>query len=517
MAPEIQLDTLEAKGLIRLVASRPELEYLFRHGLVQDAAYGSLLKQERRVLHAQVGEALETLYPERRTELAAVLALHFEQAGDTDRAVRYYVEAGEFGKRRNAISEAFAAYSRAAALLSQQGAAASPQDAAASEEQARRLRVEIGSGRAEVGFSFMPTEELLADLELVIADAEALGDPELIVRPHLLSALTRLQSGESPAEPLVKRSLDRIAEIGETQGDPSLRAMPLALVGMNQVFAGSVRDGVRALEEAVPLLDRRQDSIGAAFARGALAMGYATLGEFAKAEEAARHAGEVAARGDLIAQLDALISTSMVQSARGLLDDAVPLAEACVKRAEETGATACLMASAWVLGDAYHRQGRYAEASEVLRRGESISGVVDRKVWRPTLQAWLGTSALALGEAAGWDWDEALGTARSIGNRLGEAGILAKRGEASAGRGRLEEALPDFAAAAALMEEMGARPGLARVLQGWAMTLRAAGRAEEANPVLRRSLALFEELGLEAEAQVVRTVLALGAQGLAIE
>ena len=44
---------------------RPELEYLFRHALVQDAAYGSLLKQERRELHGQVGEALEELYPER--------------------------------------------------------------------------------------------------------------------------------------------------------------------------------------------------------------------------------------------------------------------------------------------------------------------------------------------------------------------------------------------------------------------------------------------------------------------
>ena len=40
---DIQLDTLEAKGLIRLATLRPELEYLFRHALVQDAAYGSLL------------------------------------------------------------------------------------------------------------------------------------------------------------------------------------------------------------------------------------------------------------------------------------------------------------------------------------------------------------------------------------------------------------------------------------------------------------------------------------------
>ena len=83
----LQLDTLEAKGLIRLAAFNPELEYLFRHALVQDAAYESLLKQERRELHHSVGEALEDLYPDRRGELSSVLALHFEQAGDNTRAM----------------------------------------------------------------------------------------------------------------------------------------------------------------------------------------------------------------------------------------------------------------------------------------------------------------------------------------------------------------------------------------------------------------------------------------------
>jgi tetratricopeptide (TPR) repeat protein len=505
MVAEVSLDTLEAKGLIQLAATDPEIEYLFRHGLVQDAAYGSLLKQERRALHARVGEALEELYPDRRSELAAILALHFEQAGETEKAVTYYMEAGEFGLRRNAMNEAFSAFGHAAALMPPP----SPGDA----EEIRRRRIEIGVGRAQVGFSFLSLEEILAQLEAVIEEAEQLGDPELIVRPHLLAALVRLQGGDSPADPLVRRSLDRIAETGEAIGDPSLRAMPLALVGMNQVFAGSVRDGVRALQEAVPLLDRRQDSIGAAFARGALAMGYAILGEFDMAEEAALNAREIASRGDLISQLDAQISESMVWSARGQLDLAVPIAEACVRRAEETGASACVMASAWVLGDAYHRQGRYKEASEVLRRGEAIAGVVDRRVWRPTLRAWLGTTAMALGEAAGWDWDEALGAARSIGNRLGEAGILAKRGEAAARAGRLEDALPDFAAAVALLEEIGARPNLARVLQEWGMSIRGVGRHDESGPILRRSLAIFEELRLDAEAGVIRTALATGPAG----
>ena len=117
MAIEAQLDTLEARGLIRLAASRPELEYLFRHWLVQDAAYGSLLKQERRELHGLVGEALEMLYPDRGREFAGVLAIHFSEAGETDKAIRYLIEAGQFAMERNAIAEAYSAFDRAATLL----------------------------------------------------------------------------------------------------------------------------------------------------------------------------------------------------------------------------------------------------------------------------------------------------------------------------------------------------------------------------------------------------------------
>jgi tetratricopeptide (TPR) repeat protein len=308
-----------------------------------------------------------------------------------------------------------------------------------------------------------------------------------------------------------------MAEIGEATGDPSLRALPMALVGMGQVFSGSVRDGVKALEEAVPLLDGSHDSIGAAFARGSLAIGYAVLGEFSKADEAERRSTELAAKGDLIAQLDALIAAAMVKSIRGDLDAAVPLAQECVDRAEETGASACAMASSWVLGDAFHRQGRFAEARDVLQRGTDISMVVDRKVWRPTLQAWLGSATVALGDVPEDNWEEALASARSIGNLQGQAGILAKRAEAAARRGEIDAALPDFEESTGYLESVGARPSLARVLQNWGEALRSAGRNEEAAPILRRSLALFEELGLEREAAAVRTTLALGATKLAFD
>lgn len=498
MTVEAHLGTLEAKGLIRLAASQPELEYLFRHWLVQDAAYGSLLKQERRALHRDVGEALEALYPERAGELAGILAIHFGEAGDADKAVRYLMTAGAFALERNALAEAYAAFDRAATLLPE-----------ASEEElddVRRRRVEIELGRGRAGWSFRASEDVIRDLDAVLPVAERLGDLALLASLHLALALARMQRGEKPSEPAVQRSLDQVAQIGEALHDPSLRALQLAVIGLTQVFVGPIRDGVAALEEVVPLLQERQDFIGAAFARGALAIGYATLGDFDKADEAARYATRLAADGDVIAQLDAQIAESIVRSTRGQLDEAVPIAEACVMRAEETGATACAVASAWVLGDIYQRLGRNQEARATLQRGTDLALVVDRMVWRPTLQAWLGTSATALGDlaAAEGTWDDALATVRSIGNRVGEAGILWKRAEASAQVGDHAGALADFASSAAIFEDLGARPNLARVLRGWGETLRVAGRLADSDAILRRAFELFDAMGITGEAEAIR-------------
>ncbi len=114
-----QLNTLETTGLIRLAAVQPELEYLFRHALVQDAAYGSLLKNDRRHLHQAVGEALEALHPQQREELAATLALHFEKADAHKKALHYFELAGNRASESYANTEALAFYRSAIAQAEQ--------------------------------------------------------------------------------------------------------------------------------------------------------------------------------------------------------------------------------------------------------------------------------------------------------------------------------------------------------------------------------------------------------------
>ena len=115
MTLQTDLAALEASGLVRLSQIEPDLEYLFRHALIQDAAYHSLLKTDRRRLHLSVGEALERLYPDRADsqELAPLLGQHFDEGGDDARALKYFTLAADAAARVYANSEAVALYTRA--------------------------------------------------------------------------------------------------------------------------------------------------------------------------------------------------------------------------------------------------------------------------------------------------------------------------------------------------------------------------------------------------------------------
>ncbi|MCC7355607.1 MAG: hypothetical protein IT330_17850 [Anaerolineae bacterium] len=117
MALDNQLQHLESSGLIRLAITEPELEYLFRHGLVQDAVYASLLKSDRRRWHLVVGETLESLYPDQPGELMAILARHFAAAGEREKGVVYSRRAAQRAVATYAYEEATQHLHTALALL----------------------------------------------------------------------------------------------------------------------------------------------------------------------------------------------------------------------------------------------------------------------------------------------------------------------------------------------------------------------------------------------------------------
>ncbi len=116
------LHNLEDIGLIMLDRTEPELEFIFRHALLQEAASSSLLKHEQKELHRQVGEALEGLYADRLESIAVMLAQHFKLGEDDPRALKYFTTAAESAARQYALSEALDLYNQAITLAKKTGA-----------------------------------------------------------------------------------------------------------------------------------------------------------------------------------------------------------------------------------------------------------------------------------------------------------------------------------------------------------------------------------------------------------
>jgi tetratricopeptide (TPR) repeat protein len=121
---EMQLDThlsqLQRVDLVREKARLPELEYIFKHALTQEAAYNSLLHERRKVFHLKVGEALEELFPDRLDEFSGLMAYHFEAAEVLEKALGYLQRAGDQARQSYAHQEAIDFYERALVILREQ-------------------------------------------------------------------------------------------------------------------------------------------------------------------------------------------------------------------------------------------------------------------------------------------------------------------------------------------------------------------------------------------------------------
>jgi predicted ATPase/class 3 adenylate cyclase len=114
---DTRLDRLVEAGLLFQHGQRPEARYTFRHALIQDAAYGSLLKSARRQHHAQVARTLEERYPTLLSTRPELAAHHFTEAGLDDLATTYWYRAGELAFSRSANVEAITHLNKALALV----------------------------------------------------------------------------------------------------------------------------------------------------------------------------------------------------------------------------------------------------------------------------------------------------------------------------------------------------------------------------------------------------------------
>ncbi len=232
---------------------------------------------------------------------------------------------------------------------------------------------------------------------------------------------------------------------------------------------------------------------------GLLAIGFARLGEFTKAEAALARARALAKGGDPIGVLDVDIATSALLVERGDLAEGEALATSCAALSEELGAIACAVPANVISGAAHLARNDAAGAKPPLERGEELSHVSSMGSFQTLAEGMLGAVHARLGDlpAATIGWNLALERAISTEDRYGEATTLWQRAGALEQATDHAAALADIDRAVQLFEQMEARPSLARALRDQARVLRALGRTADADSVDARSKAIAAELGLK--------------------
>ncbi|HUQ16385.1 MAG TPA: hypothetical protein VM070_01210, partial [Candidatus Saccharimonadales bacterium] len=431
---------------------------------------------------------LLALYPERHRELAGVIALHLERAGEDAAAVPHLVAAGDHALERFANREAMAFFGRAVATLD----AADPRD---------DLRLRAALGVAKVAWTYGDPGGSIDSLEKALSLAGEEVDRKLVGAAYFWVAFLRRIRGERPdTSPALKHAAQRSAEIGSALGDPVAQAIPNAFAGVGLMASGELREGTRLLEEALGPIAAHADPQSAAILNGLLTLGYARLGDFTAAERALERAEVLAAGGDPIAALDAQIVRSALLVERGETDAGEALATTCAARSEELGAIACAVPANIIVGTAHLARDDAFGAQAPLERSDELAQVSNMEPFRTLAQGMLGFVRTRLGDVPGGaaDWDLALERAHAGRDRYGEAITLWQRARARLGTRPpdLEAARADLDLATQLFEAMGARPSHARSLRDRGNVLRAMGHSDDADRDLEHSQAIAASLGL---------------------
>ena len=166
------LDRLVDAGLLFRQGTAPHATYLFKHALVQDAAYGTLLREPRRALHTRIAETLESQFVDIAESQPELLARHCTEAGLIEKAAGWWGKAGQRSLERSALVEAIEQLSRALAQI-----AALPATPALRREEIK-LQVTLITPLLHVkGYAAPEPSAAVERARLLIEQAEALGEP----------------------------------------------------------------------------------------------------------------------------------------------------------------------------------------------------------------------------------------------------------------------------------------------------------------------------------------------------
>jgi tetratricopeptide (TPR) repeat protein len=473
----------------------PEHAYTFTHALTHEVAYGSLLRERRRGLHARLVEAIEALAHDRVGEQVERLAHHALRGEVWDKALAYCRQAGEKVMARSAYREAVGYFEQALSAL------AHLPEQRDTREQAIDLRLALGMALHPSG----DARRILAALREAEAFAMALDDHRRLGQVSVrLSIYFYFMGVYDQSMAAAQRSLT----LATADGDPVLLALAHQRFGHVYHIQGAYRRAIECFEQNAAFFDgaRRRERFGqvilpAVQSRAWLACCHAELGTFA----AGRALGD---EGRRIAEaLDhpgcimfASYGLGLLALRQGDLPRALPRLERAVGLCQDTDLPVFFPRTAAALGAAYVLSGRVADAVRLLTPAME----------QTMAMAMVGFQALC---------DLCLGEACLLGGHLEEAHVLAQRTLALAlahqERGNQAYALrllgaiaahrdpPEVAEAAAsyrqaltLAEALGMRPLQAHCHRGLGRLYAMTSQREQARVELATAVGMYRSMDM---------------------
>ena len=389
------------RGLAQLQAAEflyetrlfPEREYTFKHALTHEVAYGSLLQEQRRVLHAQIVETLETTSPDRVAEQVERLAQHALRGEVWDKALAYFRQAGERAMARSAHHEAVGYFDQALHALAHLPAQRETQ------EQAVDLRLALRSALLPA----LDSERILACLYEAEALAVTLDDHRRLGQiSSFLSVHFRNKGAYDQAITAAQRAL------AAARGDVVLEALANLFLGAAFWAQGDYQQASDCLRQTVASLSgaRRQERFGqanlpAVQARAFLAACLAELGLFAEGStlgEEGRQIAEDMAHPSSLMWADH--GAGLLALRQGNLPRALPLLERAVSICQEAHLPLFFPRMAAALGTAYTLSGRVADAVALLTQAMEQTIATDMSGFQVLCSLPLGEAQMLAGHLA---------------------------------------------------------------------------------------------------------------------
>jgi tetratricopeptide (TPR) repeat protein len=410
--------------------------YIFKHALIQETAYESLLHGHRRGLHGRVAAALQAIFHGREEEMAGLLAYHFERAGREAEAIHYLQLAGDQARRLYANEDAIDYYSRALALLS----AASSDSAAILCRQLYRSRGRIyellgrfGAARqdhesalelARTGGDQKAEWQALLDLgylwlsrsyeragdycQQALALARTMGDPVVLGR-----TLNRVGNWylnrERPWEALQYHQ--EALAIFRSLNDPRDLAQTLDLLGVASLLAGDMVQTAAYYREATALfteLDDRHGLVSSITTEVKRGIGFLiTLALKPVLEDQAVFTTEVERALSLARQIGwrggesyALWTAALLWAYRGDIGKGLSLAKDGLQLAEEIGHYQWMVASYTTLSGILMELLAWEQARHNLEPALHLAQIIHSQFWLNQVTAMLARTYVAEGDGA---------------------------------------------------------------------------------------------------------------------